>query len=199
MTQIGSGEGMDNPTIYVVEDDSLVREAILAALGDQHYKVEAYESPLQFLKRNAPLERGCLLFGMYLPGMTGLELHEKIMERGEQIPFILIANDGGVALAVDAIRGGAMDVLDTPIDQERLLESIQMAIAADSACERMERLIEALTPREKEIMSALLTGAHSKKIARQLGVAVKTVYVHQTHILRKMHVDTVAELIARFK
>lgn len=190
---------MAEPTIFVVESDSLVRQSILKALAVDDYNFEAYERPLDLLGRNAPLGHGCLVVGMSLLGMTGLELHERLLERGEQHPFILIVSDGDMALAVDAMRHGAADVLETPIDQERLLNSIRMAVAADSLCVCQRQLVESLTPREKEIMEALLTGAHSKKIARQLGISVKTIHVHQSHILSKMHVETVAELVARFK
>jgi two-component system response regulator FixJ len=192
---------MPESTLYVVAANSLVRESILAALACS-YDVEVFESCSSLLGRNAPLGHGCLVLEVPLPHTTFLELRQELLDRGASHPFIAVVGHGDVPSAIEALRQGVIDVLEMPISRDKLLDTVRLCLASDRMSENCVcplQFIKTLTPREKEVMKEFLTGVHSKKVARRLGISVNTVHVHRSHILKKMHVASVAELISQFK
>jgi FixJ family two-component response regulator len=180
------------PVIFVVDDDPHIREAIRTLLREEGHLVEDYDSCETFLEAYHAGRDACLLVDAYLPGMPGLELLQRLRIADHHLPAIMITGNSDVHMAVEAMKAGASDLLEKPINREELLASIARALeqsrdanklsaARDDAAHR----IAALTPRQREIMHLILAGQPSKNIAADLGVSRRTVENHRAAIMHK--------------
>ncbi len=190
------------PTVFVVDDDEAVCRSLRLLIETVGLKVQTYGSAQDFLDGYDPAQVGCLVLDVRMPGMSGLELQSKLTAEGINIPVIMVTGHGDVPLAVQAIKAGAMDFIEKPFRDQILLDNIQKAIGleAQTWCEQAEQAsieekLASLTPREYEIMDLLILGRSNKAIAYELGISQKTVDFHRAHILEKMGVDSVVELV----
>ncbi|RJF84056.1 DNA-binding response regulator [Azospirillum cavernae] len=184
--------GDASAAIIVIDDDHLVRDALRGLLEDWGRIVEAYPSGEEFLAVHSPGQGACLLIDACLPGMSGLALLRRLHEDGDRLPVIMITGNGDVTMAVDAMKAGAWDFIEKPIDGAQLLVIVQRAV--DQACESntlhawresAATHLTGLTQRQRQIMDLVLAGHPSKNIAADLGISQRTVENHRAAIMRK--------------
>ena len=188
-------------TVHVVDDDKAVRESLQRLMESVGVVVETYPSAQAFLDGYDRARPGCLVLDIRMPGMSGLELQEKLADEGIGLPVIIISAHGNVEKAVRAMKAGAVDFIKKPYKGQLLLERIRQALELDARMRRKEEeraevgaRIARLTPREREVMHLLAAGKPPKQIAFELGLSRKTVDVHRGHIMMKMQVDSLVEL-----
>ena len=181
-----------SPVIFVVDDNSHVRDGIRAVLEEEGRIVEDYADCEAFLEAYHPGREGCLLIDAYLPGMTGLELLQRLHQAGYHLPSIMITGQSDVAMAVQAMKAGALDLIEKPVSREALLASVDLALelsrdAAKLSARREDAAdhVAGLTTRQREIMELVLAGQPSKNIAADLGISQRTVENHRAAIMKK--------------
>lgn len=189
-------------TVFIVEDDASVRDALGLLLGLEQYAVAMYGDAESFLAALRPDWRGCVLIDICMPGMDGLTLQKRLQERGSALPVVFMTAHGDVASAREAFRLQAVDFLEKPIDHGRLLGAIREAFLRQVAAEETEgrradflRLSATLTPREREVMDLVVDGRHNREIAELLGISARTVEVHKARMMAKLRVDSVPDLV----
>jgi len=189
-------------TVFVVDDDQAMRSSLQWLIESMGMRVETYDSAQAFLDAYYPGRAGCLLLDVRMPGMSGLELQAYLAKREHRIPVIIITGHGDVAMAVKAMKNGAVDFIEKPFDDEALVVSIRNALQHDEKQRALRsqradiaaRMVE-LTPREHEVMTMVTDGRSNKEIATSLGVSAKTVEVHRARVMDKMRADSLAELV----
>jgi FixJ family two-component response regulator len=190
------------PTVYIVDDDDAVRDAMSALLSSISLRHECFTSAEAFLAAANRDMRGCLLLDVRMPGLSGLELQRKLRDQGCGLQIIIITGHGDIPMAVRALKDGASDFIEKPFNEQDLLDRIQSCLQEDDCLwhtrqeqdEAAERF-GALTPREIAVMELIAAGNHTKKIAAQLEVQDRTVDVHRFNIMHKVGVRTLAELL----
>ncbi|CAA0102866.1 Transcriptional regulatory protein FixJ [Halioglobus japonicus] len=189
-------------SVYIVEDDEVIRNILRKILEQENIPVKTYASAEQFLLEYSAANAGCLLLDIKMPGMNGLELHRVVTALGNSSPVIFLTGVADVGIAVDALKAGAMDLLEKPFDRETVLDRIQKAMAWDLEArlnqletEDIKQRIARLTPREREVMDGVVQGLANKSIARNLGISSRTVEVHRKNIIEKMRADSLADLV----
>ncbi|MGB5294096.1 MAG: response regulator FixJ [Thermoanaerobaculia bacterium] len=189
-------------TVFVVDDDEAVRESLALLLRSVELAVATFSSANEFLDSYDPAAPGCLILDVRLPGMSGLELQQRLADDGADLPIVFITGHGDVPMAVRAMRRGAVDFLQKPFSDQELLDRVQQALAeqsqrrqqSESKAEIAQR-IRSLTPREHEVMELIVEGLANKVIANRLGTSQRTVEVHRANVMRKMQADSVARLV----
>lgn len=191
----------EGSTVYVIEDDKAVRDSLLLLLRLRGYAPSSFESAEDFLQLEALLRPACALVDVRLPGIDGLALQRRLRDRHPGLPVIVITGHGDVATARGALRDGAVDFLEKPIDEHELLEAVAVALASDQrrvAHERDREEITArlarLTPRELEVFERITNGQHNREIAEEFGISPRTVEVHRSRIMEKLQARRVADL-----
>jgi two-component system response regulator FixJ len=190
------------PTVFVVDDDEAVRQAMVLLLDSVGLKVETYASAEGFLEGYQASRPGCLVLDVRMPGTSGLVLQEMLAARGIDIPIIFITGHGDVPTSVRAMKAHALDYLEKPFNDQDLLDRINEAIERDATTrgDRAETAeiaarIGSLTRREREIMQLLVDGKSSKAMAMELNISEKTVQVHRARVMEKMQATSVAALV----
>ncbi len=190
--------------VCLVDDDDSMRESLEFVLTKAGFEVHSFSSPYEFLDNFSGEDFGCLVLDLKMPGMTGLELAETLKQRGINRPFLMLTGYATVSTAVHAMRSGACDFIEKPVEHTRLIECVQNAIhqgrsdrSAESARMRIDLPENLLTLRERQIMSLVVDGFLSKQIANQLGISIKTVDVHRSNSMKKLGVTTVAQLMKK--
>jgi len=190
------------PVVFVVDDDASVRKSLARLVKTAGYEVEAFASVSEFLAR-APFEGpGCLLLDVRMPGRTGLDLQETLRAAERRLSIVFITGHGDVGSSVTAMKGGAVDFLTKPLDEEALLTAIRLAVGRtiDEQAEQgrvtaVRNCIATLTPREAEVFALVVTGMLNKQIGARLGVVEKTVKVHRARVMEKMQAGSFAQLV----
>ncbi|WP_295387190.1 response regulator transcription factor [uncultured Thiodictyon sp.] len=190
------------PTVFVVDDDQAMRTSLQWLIESTGMRVLTFESADAFLAGYYPGRAGCLLVDVRMPGMSGLELQAYLAREGYRLPVIIITGHGDVAMAVKAMKAGAMDFIEKPFHDEDLLRGIRKALEQDQR-QRVDRAARAdllarladLTPREHEVMGMVTDGKSNREIAAALGVTPKTVEAHRARVMEKMRADSLAELV----
>ena len=189
-------------TVYLVDDDAAVRKALSRVLREEGYGVEAFESAEAFLERAGERPGGCLVLDITLPGLDGLELQRRLAEAGRALPIVFVTGHGDIPMTVKAIRAGAVDFLTKPVQARPLVAAVRAAIeehrtarAAQADAVKLRERLASLTPREREVLAALVAGRLNKQIAADLGVVEQTVKFHRARIMERMQARTVAELM----
>jgi RNA polymerase sigma factor (sigma-70 family) len=189
------------PTVFVVDDDAAVREGLQALLESEGLRTATYASAEAFLAAFQPGQSGCLVVDVRMRGMSGLELQSQLAREQLGIPVIIISGHGDIPTAVRAVKTGALDFLEKPVDPQVLLERIRDALrlAERTRQEQEQRRDVAarwarLTPQERRVMELMVAGRANKEIAAELGVKPKTVEVHRKHVLEKMGVTKTVAL-----
>ncbi len=187
--------------IRVVDDDAEMRESLEFLLSTEGWKVRSYPSAKAFLETDDDMIPGCLLLDIRMPEMSGLELQEKLKTRDYSLPVLFITAHGDITMAVEAVKNGAFDFLPKPLDDEKLLSSVEKAVSSDwerrSRQQNMTVLreeLETLTPREREVAELVAQGLMNKVIADKLGIAEKTVQIHRGQVCRKLKVRSAVEI-----
>lgn len=190
------------PTVFIVDDDDAVRDALKLLMESAGLRAEAYACAQAFLDAYRPERGGCLVLDIRMPGLSGLELQERLCAQNISLPVIMLTGHGDVPAAVRALKAGAVDFLEKPYDSDTLLERIQLAIARDAEERRASSLqaetaqrLEQLTPREREVMELILAGKANKVVAIELDISERTVELHRARIMKKMAVRSLPELM----
>ena len=189
-------------TVAVIDDDPDIREALRGLLRSVGLRAELFASVQEFLGTVRPDRPGCLILDVRLPGRSGLDLQEQLAQANIRRPVIFISGHADVPMSVRAMKAGAVEFLTKPVRDQDLLDAIQVAITKDRARRDEERTLarlradfDTLTPRERAVMMLVVAGRLNKQIAAELGLSEATVKVHRGHAMRKMHVQSVAELV----
>jgi two-component system response regulator FixJ len=190
-------------SVYIVDDDEAVRESLAILLESKGYTVKSFGSALDFLAAFSSLAAGCLIVDIRMPGMDGLELQQRLIERSSGLPLIVITGHGDVSLAVQAMKAGAIDFIEKPFAADAILVSLDAAFArlATPPAERDPTVVAAagklglLSPREREVLDGLLAGLPNKSIAYDLGISPRTVEIHRARVMDKMGARSLSELV----
>lgn len=189
-------------TVAVVDDDEGIRNALYRLLRNAGLQAELHPSAQAFLDALQPEKLGCLLLDVRMPGMDGLALQQVLIERSVQIPLIFLTGQADVAMAVAAMRDGALDFVEKPFENDDLLRRVRRALALGEEMRRVEyerariRVCrERLTPREVEVMELMVSGKLSKQIADVLDVSPRTVEAHRARVMEKMEASSLADLV----
>jgi RNA polymerase sigma factor (sigma-70 family) len=202
MRKEGADMAQPTPTVFVVDDDDRVRDAVGLLLESVKLPYVGFSSATDFLRAFDPDLPGCLILDLRMPGMSGLELQSRLQAMGSQIPIVFVTAHGDVPTAVEAVKAGAVDFIQKPFQDQKLLDMINEALdrdakgrAAREEVEAIETRLAALTPREKEVLVLVATGKRNKAMARELGISQRTVEVHRARVMEKMHAHSVSELV----
>lgn len=190
------------PKVFVVDDDEAMCESVQWLLESEGLAAVTFDSAEAFLEAYTPTQPGCLVLDVRMRGMSGLDLHAKLVEEGIAIPVIIITGHGDVPMAVRAVKAGVVDFLEKPVHDQVLLEKIRQALERDAHTRREleERRVAAehlasLTPRERQVLELVVAGRANKQVAAQLRIAEKTVEVHRKRVMQKMEVHNVVDLV----
>ncbi len=190
------------PLVYVLDDDRACRESLQWLLESDGYRVQTFATAEHFLASCEPRAGACLILDLRMPGMSGLALQEELLRRGQYLPIIFVTGHADVPTAVDAVKKGAVDFLQKPFKGEELLAQVAKAVALDRATLHLHAQrqfaytrLAALSQREREVMERIIEGKLNKTIADELAISLKTVEAHRAHIMEKLGVHSVAELV----
>ena len=191
-----------NATIFVVDDDTSVRTAVKRLIRSLGFVVETFDSAQAFLKHEPHDGPACLLLDIRMPGTSGIELQEQLAEAGVQIPIIFITGHGNIPMSVKAMKAGAVDFIEKPFEDQKLIDAIHAAIAQNkqfiteqAEINELQQRIDSLTPREHEVFMLVVSGMLNKQIAFDLGMSEKTVKVHRARVMHKMKAASLADLV----
>ncbi|MEX0744259.1 MAG: response regulator [Phycisphaeraceae bacterium] len=192
-------------TVFVVDDDKAVRDSLAWLVEAMDVKVEAFGTADELLDRLTSLNTvppGCIVADIRLPGMSGLDLQDRLRELHIHLPFVVISGHGDVPLAVRAMKAGAVDFIEKPFSDRKLIDRIQHALVHDekrrlevASKQVLRRRINRLTARERQVMSLVVQGKLNKQVAASLDLSPKTVEVHRAHVMEKMEAGSLAELV----
>ena len=194
---------MSDATVFIIDDEEAVRDSLQWLLESSGLQVALFDSAEAFLQGYDPAQPGCLVVDVRMPGMSGLELQERLTARGGyHPPIIFITGHGDVQMAVRAVQAGAFDFVEKPFNDQDLLDRIQRAIAHDAGQRgkeelrsQLKALFASLTPREREVLDLVVAGMSNKAIANTLGLSAKTVEVHRAKVMEKLHARSLSDLV----
>jgi RNA polymerase sigma factor (sigma-70 family) len=194
---------MSDATVFIVDDDQAVARSLRWLIETVRLQVETFASAQAFLDGYDAAKPGCLVLDVRMPGMSGLELQERLAaRRGYHVPIIFITGHGDVQMAVRAVQAGAFDFVEKPFNDQDLLDRIQRAIAHDAGQRgkeaqrsQLKALFASLTPREREVLDLVVEGLSNKAIANALGLSAKTVEVHRAKVMEKLHARSLSDLV----
>jgi FixJ family two-component response regulator len=203
MKSVGNSVNQDGrPTVFVVDDDASVREAVRSLLRSVGLRVETFGTAQEFLSSPCNSSPGCLVLDVRLPEIGGLELQHQLAQRNLHIPIIFITGHGDIPMSVRAIKAGALEFLTKPFRDQDLLDVVQQAIDQDRRARQQRAEIaelrqryEGLSPREREVMALVARGLPNKQIAGTLGTSEATVKLHRGRSMQKMQAASLADLI----
>lgn len=192
----------ETQTVHVVDDDAAARDSLQFLLESARLKVETHDSAGAFFARLPSLSPGCIITDVRMPGLSGIDLLKHIHNKPSPIPVIVITGHGDVALAVEAMKHGAVDFFEKPFDDERLLAAVRSALnsrftSRQTEAEKTAILAKAaaLTPRERQVLDGLVAGRANKQIAFDLSISPRTVEIYRANVMSKMDVTSLSELV----
>jgi two-component system response regulator FixJ len=189
-------------TVFVVDDDTDVRDSICALLESVGLTSEPFDSALAFLAAYRPDRHGCVIADVRMPDMDGMALQEELGKRGSTLPVIVVTGHADVPLAVRAMKAGAADFIEKPFDDAALITSVRRALAQAvstreqaSAAQKASALIATLSARERQVLELLVAGRSNKVIAYELDISPRTVEIHRAHVMEKMEAKSLSDLV----
>ena len=193
---------VDNPRVFIVDDDPTVRESLVWLLNGEGFVTESFVSGHEFLGRAQVLTGGCALVDLRMPDINGFDLLNRITDRFPHLPVVMISGHGDIRTAVNAIKNGAWDFIKKPFDAREIINAVRGAVTEFAAHryppharQKSEDLIEGLTPREKEVCDLVIAGKTSREIAKRLCISTRTVSAHRASIKARTGATSVAHLI----
>ena len=192
----------DNPVVYVVDDDPSVLEALERLLRSAGHDAKIFSSAFEFLDFNHPDAPGCLILDIKMPRLDGLELQDRLSEKGISLPIIFITGHGTVPSSVKAFKAGAMDFLQKPFKDKDLLDAVSRGIEKHRRLRQEQKemkmlrdRLDTLTPREREVFALVASGMLNKQVAFDLGISEKTIKIHRARVMQKMAAQSLADLV----
>lgn len=189
-------------TVFIVEDDAAVRDSLALLLGLEGHRVQAFGCAEDFLRVYQHAWTGCLLLDVRMPGMSGLELQAVLQEKQVMLPIIIITAHGDVPTVRTALKSGAVDFIEKPVDPDLLVAAVSSALDADTARRQVsqaqeisEQRLRTLTARERQVLDLVGAGSHNREVAAALGISPRTVEVHKSRVMEKLQVRNVSELV----
>ena len=189
-------------TVFIIDDDAAVRDALGLSLGVRGYRTAIFADAESFLQAYQSDWRGCVLIDIRMPGMDGLALQKRLLELGCTLPVIVMTGHGDVGSAREAFKSRALDFLEKPLDQSKLIAAIDDALLRNETVQQAAEtehafaaLLATLTPREREVMEMIVAGRHNRDIADEMGISARTVEVHKARVMQKLKVDSIAQLV----
>ena len=193
---------MPEPTIYIVDDDNSVRDSLALLLNFRGFRTREFASAEAFIEAWKPDWRGCLLLDLRMTGMDGLALQQTLIDRGSRLPIVFLTGHGDIAQARAALKAGAVDFLEKPIDHEALFQSLAEALKKNTEQQEAERRladiesrIARLSERERQVMERVVAGRHNREIAAELEISPRTVEVFKALMMEKMQARSEPELV----
>lgn len=188
--------------VFVIDDDQSVRKSLKRLLDAANYETEVFESASEFLSRSAHPGPSCVIVDVQMPGLNGIDFQKALIEHGREEQIVFITGHGDIPMCAEAMKAGAVDFLPKPFKHKELLESIERALkrSAEQRRRASEKnhargLLGRLTPREYEVMQLVSAGMLNKQVGGELGMAEKTVKTHRAHVMQKLGITSVAELM----
>ena len=189
------------PLVVVVDDEPEVAGAIAMALRSARFRVATYTDPVRFLDDAGDLDAECVLLDVRMPRLSGLEVQQALVRRGIEIPVVFVSGHGDIPMAVAAVRAGALQFLEKPFLEQKLLEAVREAVAeakrrraARSANAKLHALVSAMSPRERQVAEAVATGQNAEEIARRFSLSRRTVEMHKLRAMRRLGVRSSTEM-----
>lgn len=189
-------------SVFIVDDDPAMRESLEFLIDSVGLKPRTFASGAAFLDRVQPDWAGCAIVDVRMPGVSGLELQERLNERNIKLPIIVVTGHADVPMAVRAMKSGALDFVQKPFNDQVMLDLVNRALEMDyqkrremAQFEELQIFYDRLTPREREVMEHVVAGYSNKQVAAALGLSEKTIEVHRSRVMAKMECDSVAELV----
>lgn len=189
-------------TVHVIDDDQAMRESIDFLLTAAEYDIQLYDSATAFLAGLSQAAFGCILSDVRMPGIDGLDLLKRLKAGGSKLPVLIMTGHGDVPLAVEAMKLGAIDFIEKPFDDDRLIALIDSALKQASDGARTEAMvqdiaarIQTLSPRERQVMDGLIAGMSNKVIAREFDISPRTIEVYRANVMTKMQAGSLSELV----
>ena len=196
---------MMTPTamVFVIDDDESVRKSLERLLDAARYRIELFKSASEFLSRSAHPGPSCIVVDVQMPGLNGIDLQKALIERHREEQIVFITGHGNIPMCAEAMKAGAVDFLPKPFKPKELLASVERALSRSAEQRRRaseknhaRSLLDRLTPREFQVMELVTTGLLNKQVGAELGMAEKTVKTHRAHVMQKLGITSVAELIS---
>lgn len=189
-------------TVFVVDDETSVRTALKRLIQSLGFKVETFDSAQSFLEHGPHDGPACLILDVRMPGMSGIELQQQLTKAGLGMPIIFITGHGNIPMSVQAMKAGAVDFIEKPFEDQKLIDAINLAIKKNKKfrtehadIKDLQRRVDSLTPREHEVFILVVSGMLNKQIAFDLGLSEKTVKVHRARVMDKMKAKSLADLV----
>jgi RNA polymerase sigma factor (sigma-70 family) len=192
----------EQSVVFVIDDDASVRNALKSLIRSVGLTVELFGTPQEFLRHKRPDAPSCLILDVRFPGRNGLDFQRELAEANIRIPIIFVTGHGDIAMSVRAMKAGAIEFLTKPFRDQDLLDSIQVALERDRARRlqekermRLRNRLDALTPRERQILPFVVSGKPNKQVAAEIGTSEAAVKVHRSQLMRKLGADSLPELV----
>jgi two-component system response regulator FixJ len=190
------------PKVYVIDDDAAMRDSLNFLLAAANFEVALFESATNFLEMLPRLDFGCVVSDVRMPGTDGIELLKRMKSLDSRFPIVIITGHGDVPLAVEAMKLGAVDFLEKPFEDDRLIGMIEAAIRRGEPAAKDEEVtrdiaarIDSLSPRERQVMEGLIAGLSNKMIARNYEISPRTIEVYRANVMTKMQAGSLSELV----
>ena len=191
-----------NAIIFVVDDDTSLRNAVKRLIRSLGFTVETFDSAQAFLTHEPHDGPACLVLDIRMPGTIGIQLQERLAKAGVQMPIIFITGHGNIPMSVKAMKAGAVDFIEKPFEDQQLIDAIHVAIARSNQLRKqqaelnkLQQRVDSLTPREHEVFRLVASGMLNKQIAFDLGLSEKTVKIHRSRVMQKMKAASLADLV----
>jgi len=191
-----------NGKVYVIDDDEAMRDSLSFLLESAGFDVTLFESALKFLDALPELAFGCVVSDVRMPGLDGIELLKRMKTRTGALPIIIMTGHGDIPLAVEAMKLGAIDFLEKPFEDDRLITMIEMAVQQAAPAAKNQALtqeivarVATLSPRERQVMDGLIAGLSNKMIARDYDISPRTIEVYRANVMTKMQANSLSELV----
>jgi len=192
----------DRGKVYIIDDDEAMRDSLNFLLDSANYKVTLFETALKFLDALPRLEFGCVVSDVRMPGLDGIELLKRMKAGHSTFPIVIMTGHGDVPLAVEAMKLGAVDFLEKPFEDDRLIAMIETAIHQAEPAAKSEAItqdiatrVASLSPRERQVMDGLIAGLSNKLIARDYDISPRTIEVYRANVMTKMQANSLSELV----